>query len=132
MFGPFIKLLFSSGHYEIPDEHDYRQQNQPLQITGRSDPVIQNEFVAINSTKLSFGLKSNCTGNATWTSGPRGLLQWFIDCKEWINQQENKGLKIAFVALVALVVWMFWYLNVRFKEFQQLSQVCEINSKYAK
>jgi cell division septal protein FtsQ len=43
--------------------------------------------------------------------------------KKWLNQQENKGLKLALIILLGCVITMLWYLNAQFKEFRQLSQV---------
>lgn len=40
----------------------------------------------------------------------------------WVNQQENKGLKVALIVLLGLVVTMFWYMQYQAREFQQLSQ----------
>lgn len=40
----------------------------------------------------------------------------------WLNQQENKGLKVALIVLVGLVITLFWHLRYQAREFQQLSQ----------
>ncbi|GBP65201.1 hypothetical protein EVAR_50008_1 [Eumeta japonica] len=40
----------------------------------------------------------------------------------WIDQQENKLLKVILIVLVGLVIALFWYLRHQAWEFQQLSQ----------
>ncbi|CAG4980142.1 unnamed protein product [Colias eurytheme] len=47
---------------------------------------------------------------------------WYKQLQIWINQQENKALKVALIVLMGLVVTMFWYLRLQAREFQQLSQ----------
>ncbi|KAJ4444309.1 hypothetical protein ANN_06101 [Periplaneta americana] len=42
--------------------------------------------------------------------------------KLWLNQQENKGLKLLLIILVGCIFAMFWYFNAQVREFQQLSQ----------
>jgi serine/threonine-protein kinase/endoribonuclease IRE1 len=42
--------------------------------------------------------------------------------KSWVNQQENKGLKLVLIILVGCVITMFWYLQVQVREFQNMSQ----------
>lgn len=51
------------------------------------------------------------------------LAESYRASKKWLNQQENKGLKLALIILVGCIVTMFWYFNAQFKEFQQMSQV---------
>lgn len=38
--------------------------------------------------------------------------------KEWINQQDNKGLKLMLIILVGCVIAMFWYLQMQVNIFQ--------------
>ncbi|XP_078035621.1 serine/threonine-protein kinase/endoribonuclease Ire1 isoform X2 [Augochlora pura] len=126
------RTVIALGHYEIPAE--YRLQNQePLQITGRSDPVIEmlpSPFRYSNSTKeslLSLDLqtndsesdRSNDLRDMSWQEIVR---QAYATIRGWFYQQENKGLKLALIALVGCILVMFWYLNAQFKEFQQFSQ----------
>ncbi|XP_076648630.1 serine/threonine-protein kinase/endoribonuclease Ire1 [Halictus rubicundus] len=129
------RTVIALGHYEIPAE--YRLQNQqPLQITGRSDPVIETlpSFLRYsNSTKeslLSLSLRTD-NGEYDESAGSSGVgnMDWheiirhvYIAIRSWYYQQENKGLKLALIALVGCILAMFWYLNAQFKEFQQLSQ----------
>ncbi|XP_045448767.1 serine/threonine-protein kinase/endoribonuclease IRE1 [Melitaea cinxia] len=47
---------------------------------------------------------------------------WYKQWHIWLNQQENKALKVLLIILMGLVVTMFWYLRYQAREFQQLSQ----------
>lgn len=127
---PGPKGVIVLGHYQIPPE--YQVQNQPLQITGRSDPIIQATPPTINVTrKQSIAVQTDSDVNSTIENkGMRKAVGSVYNAtKIWLNQQENKGLKLALIILVGCVISMFWYLNAQFKEFQQLSQGSRENSR---
>ncbi|KAK2585144.1 hypothetical protein KPH14_008650 [Odynerus spinipes] len=127
------KSIVTLGHYKVPAEYKFKQQ--PLQITGRSDAVVEVETSSKNSTTkdLPAALPDNApmTGNTmqheqNWR---RILAESYKASKKWLNQQENKGLKVALIILVGCIVTMFWYFNAQFKEFQQMSQGSRENSR---
>lgn len=71
-------------------------------------PLLENE------SKDSIKIKESvikATINRSYTS-----------VKLWVNQQENKGLKLVLIILVGCVIAMFWYLQVQVREFQNMSQ----------
>ncbi|XP_003699825.1 serine/threonine-protein kinase/endoribonuclease Ire1 isoform X2 [Megachile rotundata] len=114
------------GYYEIPAEYKLQDQ-QPLQITGRSDPVIETlppRFLNTTRKPSSFGLQADHESNndVTSKSWHEMLRSTYTTSKSWFSQQENKGLKLTLVLLLGCILVMFWYLNAQFKEFQQLSQ----------
>lgn len=107
-----------------------------MQITGRSDPVILTKANTFNATKkIDLTIDEKQLNESVYDSRGwrRALSISYGASKKWLNQQENKGLKLALIILVGCVVTMFWYLNAQFKEFQQLSQVntnsCNILNK---
>ena len=115
-------LLNSSGHYDVPAE--YKPQNSPLQITGPSGNIIATNLPSSNDSKVINFLAREFLNAANEHRGWRkSFAEIYNTAKKWINQQENKGLKVALIILVGCVITMFWYLNAQFKEFQQLSQV---------
>ena len=121
-----LSFNWKIGNYEIPAEYKL-QESQPLQITGRSDPVIETLPLRYsNSTKQSlFSLQddeksNNDTNNESWREFMQNV---YTMGKNWFSQQENKGLKLTLIVLLGCILVMFWYLNAQFKEFQQLSQV---------
>lgn len=103
------------------------QDQQPLQITGRSDPVIETlPLRYLNSTRQSISNlqdddePNNNGNNKSWSE----IIQnAYTISKNWFSQQENKGLKLTLIGLLGCILTMFWYFNAQFKEFQQLSQV---------
>ncbi|XP_076627174.1 serine/threonine-protein kinase/endoribonuclease Ire1 isoform X1 [Colletes latitarsis] len=126
---PKYQAVITLGHYEVPAEYKLQDQ-QPLQITGRSDPVIETLPLLryLNSTKESLLLDLTQTDSESSDSA-KSSMSWreivrniYVTSKSWLNQQENKGLKLALIALLGCILAMFWYLNAQFKEFQQLSQ----------
>ncbi|XP_076175051.1 serine/threonine-protein kinase/endoribonuclease Ire1 isoform X2 [Ptiloglossa arizonensis] len=129
------QTVITLGHYKVPAEYKLQDQ-QPLQITGRSDPVIETlpPLRYLNSTKESLPLDLTQTDSES-SDSTNSSMYWrefirntYIASKTWFNQQENKGLKLALIALVGCILAMFWYLNAQFKEFQQLSQGSRENS----
>nr|XP_034191794.1 serine/threonine-protein kinase/endoribonuclease IRE1 isoform X2 [Osmia lignaria] len=114
------------GYYEIPAEYKL-QDEPPLQITGRSDPVIETLPLRYSNTTKeasSFALQSDDESNddATGKSWHEFLRNTYATSKSWFSQQENKGLKLTLIILLGCILTMFWYLNAQLKEFQQLSQ----------
>ncbi|KAK0161952.1 hypothetical protein PV327_008347 [Microctonus hyperodae] len=119
------------GHYKIPSE--YKSQNQPLLITGRSDPIIPSSEKQVNfsnTVTIVVQTEEKLVNNSTEYRNWRKVISNFYNTsKRWLNQQENKGLKLALIILVGCVITMFWYLNAQFKEFQHLSQGSRENSR---
>ncbi|KAI4494959.1 hypothetical protein M0804_001160 [Polistes exclamans] len=122
--------IITLGYYEIPAE--YNSENQPLQITGSSE-VLPIETSSLNlTTHLPTTLAYNTSiaddgiQEGNWH---KILAESYRASKKWLNQQENKGLKLALIILVGCIVTMFWYFNAQFKEFQQLSQGSRENSR---
>ncbi|XP_035725102.1 serine/threonine-protein kinase/endoribonuclease IRE1-like [Vespa mandarinia] len=125
------RSIITLGHYKVPAE--YKSKHQPLQITGRSD-VIQAEISSLNSTPTHLPITladntpiiANTMQEGNWY---KILTESYRASKKWLNQQENKGLKLALIILVGCIVTMFWYFNAQFKEFQQMSQGSRENSR---
>ncbi|CAG2054452.1 unnamed protein product [Timema podura] len=46
----------------------------------------------------------------------------YYEAKSWLDQQENKGLKLILIILVGCMFSMFWYVRVQMREFHQQSQ----------
>ncbi|KAG7210888.1 hypothetical protein KM043_012369 [Ampulex compressa] len=123
------------GHYSVPA--DYKALQRPLQITGRSDRIIQARAVPMNSTKELPPSPSPSSDGETKEAPLEGgtkalgrvISTAYAASEKWLNQQENKGLKLTLIMLVGCIAAMFWYFNAQFKEFQQLSQGSRDNSR---
>lgn len=48
------------------------------------------------------------------------LKSYYRSAKQWINQQENKGLKLSLIIMTGMVFAMFWYL------LMQVSRIFEV------
>ena len=122
-----IKIAYfaSEGHYEVPSE--YKPHNQPLQITGRSDAVIRTQADLLNMTKkvdLAIDEKKlNESSPYTGLHWRKAVALSYNSSKKWLNQQENKSLKLAIIILVGCLVTMFWYVNAQVRVIQNMSQV---------
>ena len=105
---------------------EYKPQNQPLQITGSSDLIIRTSPPASNSTKtipVAVVESSNTTVDSKgWR---KSIATTFSACRLWLNQQENKGLKMLVVILSGCIIMMFWFYMAKDKEVQQLSRVIQ-------
>ncbi|EFN86948.1 Serine/threonine-protein kinase/endoribonuclease IRE1 [Harpegnathos saltator] len=49
--------------------------------------------------------------------------------KSWINQQEDKALKLTLIILIGCIIVMLWYISTQIKGYQQLSQGSRENSR---
>jgi len=124
-------FLIYLGHYKIPAE--YKPQNQLLQITGRSDPIIlETSTLNVTGTKLSIAVQSD-TSNSTVQSEnsqnwQRIVSKMYSVTKFWLNQQENIEIKliisVIMLTISTIVCIVVWFIYKQCKEqFQQLSQV---------
>lgn len=53
------------------------------------------------------------------------LTSYYRSAKQWINQQENKGLKLSLIIMTGMVFAMFWYLLMQVsKMFEVLVYLC--------
>ncbi|XP_012535031.2 serine/threonine-protein kinase/endoribonuclease IRE1 [Monomorium pharaonis] len=114
------------GHYKIPAE--YKPQNQLLQITGRSDPVIlESSALNVTGTKLSITVQSDISNdsiqlenNQNWQ---RIISRTYNASKIWLSQQENIDKLIMIPIMLTIGTIVIWYIYKQCKEQpQQLSQ----------
>lgn len=75
------------------------------QVRSQSESDVENET----------DLKGNLISVGVQTDVFHGLNMrpdvWYRQMSSWLNQQENKGLKVILIILVGLVITMFWYLR---------------------
>lgn len=121
-------LRRNSGHYEIPAE--YKPQNQPLQITGRSDPIImETSTLNITGTKLFIAGQSDMSNDTTRSENNRNwqriISKTYSTSKMWFNRQENIDAKwIAIPITLTIGTIVAWYLYKQRKDqLQHASQV---------
>lgn len=103
------------GHYNVP-----KYSNTKLLISGsNSRQLITGPIESKEPLKKTVSVQTEETTTSriktTFTTSYKSL-------KLWVNQQENKGLKLVLIILVGCVIAMFWYLQVQVREFQNMSQ----------
>lgn len=50
---------------------------------------------------------------------PKWIVEKYAVIKTWINQQDNKGLKLSLIVMTGCVIAMFWYLQVQVRQKKQ-------------
>ncbi|XP_029675812.1 serine/threonine-protein kinase/endoribonuclease IRE1 [Formica exsecta] len=113
----------------------YKPQNQLLQITGRSDPIIlEASTLNVTEMKLPIAMQSDISNNTVQPESnhhwQRILLNMYSTTKVWINQQENRGIKLVLIIFAGCMIAALWYLYAQNKEqLQQLSQMSRESSR---
>lgn len=120
-------LIIFTGHYNVPNYSENR-----FMFTQRIEKTV--DLITDQSTNLDNGkLSVNSIGIQTDNDvsnivddeiiDTENSFEYYYQCiKLWINQQENKGLKLMLIVLSGCVCAMFWYLQMQVREFQNLSQ----------
>lgn len=113
----------------------YQPQNQFLQITGRSDPIILEPTPSnVTDMKLPIAMQLDISNNTVQLESNHNwqkiLLDMYSTTKIWINQQENTGIKLILIIFAGCMIAALWYLYVQNKQqLQQLSQFSRENSR---
>lgn len=114
------------GHYKMPAE--YKPQNQLLQITGRSDPIIlESSTLNVTGTKLSVAMQSDLSNDTVQSENnqnwQRIISKTYSASKMWLSQQENVDKLIVIPIMLTIGTLVVWYIYKQCKEqSQQLSQ----------
>ncbi|KAK4874212.1 hypothetical protein RN001_013572 [Aquatica leii] len=135
------------GHYNVPD---YGASNFMIGQNAVHPKLLTDESVSSNKevkeksrehtddrlkwtsiftvTKQSVGVQtddkeSKTTNQVDTFDGFQDMVkQTYKLVHTFVNQQENKGLKLTLIILIGCIIAMFWYLQMQVREFQQLSQ----------
>ncbi|XP_025155794.1 serine/threonine-protein kinase/endoribonuclease IRE1 isoform X2 [Harpegnathos saltator] len=125
------KNIIMLDHYNIHTE--YKTQNQPLQITGRSDPIIESSTLNVTGTNVSIAVQADMPNNIVQSENQQNwqkiITKTYNATKSWINQQEDKALKLTLIILIGCIIVMLWYISTQIKGYQQLSQGSRENSR---
>ncbi|KAF7265858.1 hypothetical protein GWI33_020928 [Rhynchophorus ferrugineus] len=118
-------IIIYTGHYNVPNfsDADFVGPNRPIKavklITDASNGLTdqrknigtQTENKELTGQKLEKNQQNDTV-----------ILEYYAHLKQWINQQENKGLKISLIIMAGIVFGMFWYLLMQVREVQNMSQ----------
>ncbi|XP_038211674.1 serine/threonine-protein kinase/endoribonuclease IRE1 [Zerene cesonia] len=126
---PYLLL----GHYKVPELTTSWMPQMPN--SNRNNLPVRNAVKLINGEvrteadkdENETNLKSNSVSVSVQTEDLFAEFSlrpdlWYKQLHIWLNQQENKALKVALIVLMGLVVTMFWYLRLQARDIQQLSQ----------
>jgi hypothetical protein len=108
---------------------EYKPQNQLLQITGRSDPIIlESSTLNVTGTKLSVAVQSDLSNDTVQSENnqnwQRIISKTYSASKMWLSQQENIDKLIVIPIMLTIGTLVVWYIYKQCKEqSQQLSQV---------
>lgn len=108
---------------------EYKPQNQLLQITGRSDPIIlESSTLNVTGTKLSVAMQSDLSNDTVQSENnqnwQRIISKTYSASKMWLSQQENVDKLIVIPIMLTIGTLVVWYIYKQCKEqSQQLSQV---------
>ncbi|KAL0110554.1 hypothetical protein PUN28_013865 [Cardiocondyla obscurior] len=112
------------GHYKVPAE--YKPQNQLLQITGRSDPIIlETSTLNITGTKLSVAMQSDTNDDTIESENNRNWQKFILNIysvsKVWLSQQGNMDIVIVIPITLTIGTVVLWYLYKCLHNKDQLS-----------
>lgn len=118
-FGNHIKIY--KGHYKFPT-----YGNQQLLTPNRDLIDFKDDNDKDNPKIVYHNSDDYITIGAEKDERKRTYTDWYKDnyngVKLWINQQENKGLKMSLIIMTGCVIAMFWYLQIQVREFQNQSR----------
>jgi hypothetical protein len=87
-------------------------------------PVLQNEGKITDDRKQSsVGVQTDKEPEGAWERFKNSNISFYLSrdfitfaygsTRLWLNQQENKGLKLTLIVLVGCIVAMFWYFTAQ-------------------
>jgi hypothetical protein len=88
------------------------------------EPVLQNEGRRTDNKKqISVGVQTTEETEGAWEKLTNSNITFYFSkdfvtfsfgsAKLWLNQQENKGLKLTLIVLVGCIIAMFWYFSAQ-------------------
>lgn len=88
------------------------------------EPILQNEGRRTdNKEQISVGVQTSEEAEGAWEKLTNSNITFYFSkdfvtfsfgsAKLWLNQQENKGLKLTLIVLVGCIIAMFWYFSAQ-------------------
>lgn len=116
------------GHYNVPDfspVHLRIVARPPVDENLLKPPPIQANDVE-NESDSDFIIQKRSvevqTDDDSKENIKHSIINFYWYSKNWINKQDNKGLKLALIIVVGCMISMFWYFKAQVRDIQQLSQ----------
>jgi hypothetical protein len=87
------------------------------------EPALQNEGRITNRKQNLVGVQTAEESKGVWERLGNSNITFYFSkdfvtfsfrsAKLWLNQQENKGLKLTLIVLVGCIIAMFWYFSAQ-------------------
>ena len=112
---------------------EYKVQNQLLQITGLSNPIILDTSNS-TGTKLTVAVQTDMSNDTAQSESNRNwqriISKTYNESMTWIINQENKNVKLIIATLIIImVVYVFVQRAKRLRDKQQYRQLSLITLK---
>ena len=112
---------------------EYKVQNQLLQITGLSNPIILDTSNS-TGTKLTVAVQTYVSNDTAQSESNRNwqriISKTYNESMTWIINQENKNVKLIIATLIIImVVYVFVQRAKRLRDKQQYRQLSLITLK---
>lgn len=130
-FQSIPNVVIYVGHYNLPTISDTKfllrgngakQMNLITDASSVEKSIDEFEADSKVHTEPPLDVKSQDSLKIKESIIKATINRSYTSVKLWVNQQENKGLKLVLIILVGCVIAMFWYLQVQVREFQNMSQ----------
>ncbi|PSN49742.1 Serine/threonine-protein kinase/endoribonuclease IRE1 [Blattella germanica] len=125
------KIIPPSNKFpSVDDEND--TQTDEMEVPQESLETLASVLRQSEMKTVTVGVQTEDESGNMWDKMKNNNISSYFSrefftfsygsAKLWLNQQENKGLKLTLIVLVGCIFAMFWYFNAQVREFQQLSQ----------
>lgn len=126
-------ILIFIGHYNVPTFSSQKLLGTSKDVALLKDEATQtspeecidNEptqnFISHENTKykeIAYDKREALEVTQNW------VMEQYKILKIWLNQQENKGLKLSLIIMTGCVIAMFWYLQIQVIKFSIENVFC--------
>jgi hypothetical protein len=123
------KIITSPESLVIVDhnETNFVRKSEPEKSAESSnetlEPIQQDEGRRTSKRQNSVGVQTDEEPKGAWEKLGNSNITFYFSkdfvtlsfgsAKLWLNQQENKGLKLTLIVLVGCIIAMFWYFSAQ-------------------
>lgn len=128
--GKSDKIITSPESLVIVDDNETKfgkisEAEEPLKSERQTlESILENEEKKTDKRKQnSVAVQTDKERDGAWERFKNSSVSFYFSrdfitfaygaTKLWLNQQENKGLKLTLIVLVGCIVAMFWYFNAQ-------------------
>jgi serine/threonine-protein kinase/endoribonuclease IRE1 len=140
--GKSDKIITSPESLVIVDDNETKfgktseAQEPPTATRQTLESILQNEEKKTDERKQnSFAVQTDKERDGAWERFKNSTISFYFSrdfikfaygaARLWLNQQENKGLKLTLIVLVGCIVAMFWYFTAQVIEIMVFLAILE-------